>query len=103
MKNWGVTVVSQQNGKILVGGWHSELGVGVEPLQPPVIPTVGWSRAEPKASQWEQDIHNRLQFAMRFGDEHDLLKPHQAVIFVCGSRPGPGTTNSIRILPYIKK
>jgi len=40
---------------------------------------------------------------MRFGDEHDLLKPHQAVIFVCGSRPGPGTTNSIRILPYIKK
>jgi len=59
--------------------------------------------SEAKASQWEQDIHNRLQYAMRFGDEHELLKPHQAVVFVCGSRPGPGTTNSIRILPYIKK
>jgi len=26
VKNWGVTVDPQQNGKILVGGWHSELG-----------------------------------------------------------------------------
>lgn len=58
---------------------------------------------EPKASQWELDIHNRLEFALKIGDERGLIRPNQAIVFVCGSRPGPGTTNSIRILPYVKK
>jgi len=57
---------------------------------------------EPKAAQWEVDVHNRLQWALGHAAERELIKPNQAVVFVCGSRPGPGTTNSIRILPYIK-
>ena len=39
VKTGGLRLTTQQNGKNIGGGWHSELGV--KPPQPPVIPTLG--------------------------------------------------------------
>jgi len=38
VKNWGLLLTPRRMGKILVGGWHSELGG--QPPPPPVIPTL---------------------------------------------------------------
>ena len=59
--------------------------------------------SEPKASPWEKDVENRVQAALKLGEQKEIIKLNNYVIIVSGSRPGSGNTDCIRVVQYARK
>lgn len=56
-----------------------------------------------KTSPWEKDVENRLQFAIKFGEQLDIIRPGSLVVLVCGSKAGSGSTDTVRLMQTPKK
>ena len=58
--------------------------------------------AEPKASQFEKDADNRVQHAMKIGEQRDIIRPNDSVILVHGTKAGSGNTDTMRVIQYVR-
>uniref|UniRef100_A0A5F8GJE1 Pyruvate kinase n=1 Tax=Monodelphis domestica TaxID=13616 RepID=A0A5F8GJE1_MONDO len=54
---------------------------------------------DPVNESWAEDVDLRVNFGMNVGKAHGILKTGDVVIVLNGWRPGPGFTNTMRVLP----
>ncbi|XP_044521723.1 pyruvate kinase PKM isoform X2 [Gracilinanus agilis] len=54
---------------------------------------------DPVNDSWAEDVDLRVNFGMNVGKAHGILKKGDVVIVLNGWRPGPGFTNTMRVLP----
>ncbi|XP_020852435.1 pyruvate kinase PKM isoform X2 [Phascolarctos cinereus] len=54
---------------------------------------------EPVHEAWAEDVDLRVNFAMKVGKSRGFFKKDDVVIVLNGWRPGPGFTNTVRVLP----
>jgi len=51
-----------------------------------------------RASDWTEDMDNRINYAIEVGYARHVLKPNSLVIIVTGWRSGSGHTNTVRVI-----
>ncbi|XP_068923395.1 pyruvate kinase PKM isoform X3 [Petaurus breviceps papuanus] len=54
---------------------------------------------DPVHESWAEDVDLRVNLAMEVGKAHGFFKKNDVVIVLNGWRPGPGFTNTMRVLP----
>ncbi|XP_074089144.1 pyruvate kinase PKM isoform X2 [Macrotis lagotis] len=54
---------------------------------------------DPVQEAWAEDVDLRVNFAMKVGKARGFFKKDDVVIVLNGWRPGPGFTNTMRVLP----
>uniref|UniRef100_A0A4X2LDS7 Pyruvate kinase n=1 Tax=Vombatus ursinus TaxID=29139 RepID=A0A4X2LDS7_VOMUR len=54
---------------------------------------------EPVNEAWAEDVDLRVNFGMKVGKSRGFFKKGDVVIVLNGWRPGPGFTNTVRVLP----
>ncbi|GCB64223.1 hypothetical protein scyTo_0014740 [Scyliorhinus torazame] len=53
---------------------------------------------QPTDAVWSDDVDHRVNFAMEVGKSRGFFKSCDLVIVLTGWRPGPGSTNTMRVL-----
>jgi hypothetical protein len=59
---------------------------------------IGWSIADERATDWLEDMDNRISSAVELGWNNKVIKPDTPIVIVTGWRAGTGYTNTVRII-----